>query len=70
MLITLYSQAKIPISTIDLLNVTRLEPANEDEDTYVPNSFVMDTQTGDSYQVFADQKKTVKQMYALLQSSI
>ncbi|KAI9244783.1 hypothetical protein EDC94DRAFT_530665 [Helicostylum pulchrum] len=62
--------AKIPISTINLLNVTRLEPANEDEDTYVPNSFVIDTQTGDSYQVFADQKKTVKQMYAILQSSI
>ncbi|KAI9359505.1 hypothetical protein BD770DRAFT_342893 [Pilaira anomala] len=62
--------AKIPISTIDLLNVTRLEPANEDEDTYVPNSFVLDTQTGDSYQVFADQKKIIKQMYSILQSSI
>ncbi|KAG2206000.1 hypothetical protein INT47_005318, partial [Mucor saturninus] len=61
--------AKVPISEINLLTVTRLAPANEDEDTYVPNSFVIDTQTGDSYQIFADDKRIVKQMYAIIQSS-
>ncbi|KAI7889217.1 uncharacterized protein EV154DRAFT_424282 [Mucor mucedo] len=62
--------AKVPISEINLLTVTRLAPANEDEDTYVPNSFVIDTQTGDSYQIFADDKRIVKQMYAIIQSSL
>ncbi|KAG1468179.1 hypothetical protein G6F56_003990 [Rhizopus delemar] len=57
---------KEPISTINLLHVTRLAPANEDEDTFVPNSFIIDTPS-DSFQLLADDKMTGKKIYAILQ---
>lgn len=50
--------------------MTRLAPVDEDEDTYVPNSFVINTQTGDTYQMFADEKKIAKKMYSTLQSQL
>ncbi|KAG0760025.1 hypothetical protein G6F57_010084 [Rhizopus arrhizus] len=57
---------KTAIVSIDLSSVTRLAPANEDEDTFVPNSFIIDTPT-DSYQLLADDKKTGKSILATLQ---
>ncbi|CEG71417.1 hypothetical protein RMATCC62417_07156 [Rhizopus microsporus] len=59
---------KTPISTINLLHVTRLAPANEDEDTFVPNSFVIDTQSDDSFQILADDKNTGKKILSTLQT--
>ncbi|KAG0764292.1 hypothetical protein G6F57_005148 [Rhizopus arrhizus] len=60
---------KTPISTINLPSVTRLAPANEDEDIFVPNSFIIDTPT-DSYQLLADDKKTGKKILATLQEIV
>ncbi|EIE82535.1 hypothetical protein RO3G_07240 [Rhizopus delemar RA 99-880] len=57
---------KTAIVSIDLSSVTRLAPANEDEDAFVPNSFIIDTPT-DSYQLLADDKKTGKSILATLQ---
>jgi hypothetical protein len=51
-----------------LLHVTRLAPANEDEDTFVPNSFVIDTQSDDSFQILADDKNTGKKILSTLQT--
>lgn len=62
--------ASAPISSINLSQVTRLAPVDEDEDTYVPHSFVINLQTGDTYQMFADEKKIAKKMYSTLQSQL
>ncbi|KAI8975996.1 hypothetical protein BDB01DRAFT_853499 [Pilobolus umbonatus] len=61
--------SKIPVAVIDIKTVTRLAPADEDEDTYVPNSFFIDTHD-DTFHMFADDKKTAKQIYTTLQSNL
>lgn len=47
-------------------DVKRIAPADEDEDTFVPNSYMIYTKQGDSYQLLADDKKFGKQIYATL----
>ncbi|CEI95403.1 hypothetical protein RMCBS344292_09591 [Rhizopus microsporus] len=66
--IMFYKDELTPISTINLLHVTRLAPANEDEDTFVPNSFVIDTQSDDSFQILADDRNTGKKILSTLQA--
>ncbi|KAI8377381.1 hypothetical protein BD560DRAFT_390986 [Blakeslea trispora] len=59
--------SKEAIHTIAFSTVKRVAPANEDEDTYVANSYMIDTQQGLSFQVLADDKKMGKQIYTTLQ---
>ncbi|CAO3613321.1 unnamed protein product [Mucor fragilis] len=51
-------------------DVKRIAPADEDEDTFVPNSYMIYTKQGDSYQLLADDKKFGKQMYATLKQLV
>ncbi|KAI8887067.1 hypothetical protein K501DRAFT_243092 [Backusella circina FSU 941] len=60
---------KTPILDISLNGVTRLALANEDEDTFVPNSFVLDTQL-ENYQIYAENKKSAREIFNCLKSLI
>ncbi|RCH97363.1 hypothetical protein CU098_008624, partial [Rhizopus stolonifer] len=57
---------KDTIHTIYYGQVNRVAPADEDEDTYVANSYMIDTQQGISFQLLADDKKMGKQIYTTL----
>ncbi|GAN10374.1 conserved hypothetical protein [Mucor ambiguus] len=60
-------QSKDAMFTINYSHdVKRIAPADEDEDTFVPNSYMIYTKQGDSYQLLADDKKFGKQIYATL----
>jgi len=48
----------------------RIAPADEDEDTFVPNSYMIYTKQGDSFQLLADDKKFGKQIYATLKQFV
>lgn len=58
------------MSTVNYVDAKRISPADEDEDTFVPNSYMIYTKTGDSYQLLADDKKLGKQIYATLKQLI
>ncbi|KAI8354619.1 hypothetical protein EDC96DRAFT_446871 [Choanephora cucurbitarum] len=59
--------SKEAMHTIPICSMKRVAPADEDEDTYVANSYMIDTQPGLSFQILADDKKTGKQIYTTLQ---
>lgn len=59
-----------PISILDLNTVTRLNSANVDIETFVPNAFVLETQQNGSYQLFADDKKGLQTILTALQTVI
>lgn len=59
-----------PISMLDLNRVTRLNSANVDIETFVPNAFVLETQGDGSYQLFADDKKDLQTILTTLQTII
>jgi hypothetical protein len=59
-----------PAFVLDLRNVLRLNNANVDIETFVPNAFVLETQQNGSYQLFADDKKTLETILIALQTVI
>lgn len=59
-----------PVSILDLNSVTRLNSANVDIETFVPNAFVLETQQNGSYQLFADDKKGLQTILTALQTVI
>lgn len=62
-------QTKTPILDISLNSVTKLALTNEDEDTFVPNSFALDTQL-ENYQIYAENKKSAREIFNCLKSLI
>ncbi|KAL9538582.1 hypothetical protein MBANPS3_010820 [Mucor bainieri] len=63
--------SKDAMSTVNYTNdVKRIAPADEDEDTFVPNSYMIYTKRGDSYQLLADDKKFGKQIFATLKQLV
>lgn len=56
--------------SLDFDKVKKVAPVDEDEDAFVPNSFMIDTHQGDSYQLLADDKKTSKQIYHTLKQLV
>ncbi|KAG0171628.1 hypothetical protein DFQ28_005478 [Apophysomyces sp. BC1034] len=61
---------KAPITVIDLGQVTRLSAIDAEEETFVPNAFVLDTQQEESYQMFADDKKDADTIMTALKTVI
>lgn len=61
---------KAPITVIDLGQVTRLSAIDAEEDTFVPNAFVLDTRQDESYQMFADDKKDADTIMTALKTVI
>ncbi|EPB88523.1 hypothetical protein HMPREF1544_04636 [Mucor circinelloides 1006PhL] len=63
--------SKNALSTVNYSNdAKRIAPADEDEDTFVPNSYMIYTKQGDSFQLLADDKKFGKQIYATLKQFV
>jgi hypothetical protein len=54
------------MNTIDYSLVKDVSPVDEDEDCYVPNSFMIHTYSNDTYQLLADDKKMGKTIYTTL----
>lgn len=54
------------MNTIDYSVVKSVSPVDEDEDCYVPNSFMIHTHSSLSYQLLADDKKMSKKIYTTL----
>ncbi|KAI8971380.1 hypothetical protein BDB01DRAFT_485364 [Pilobolus umbonatus] len=63
-------QSVTPVLTLDLNSVTRLNYVNIDIETFVPNAFVLQTQKNGSYQLFADDRKTLDTILTALQTVI
>ncbi|KAF7723256.1 hypothetical protein EC973_002149 [Apophysomyces ossiformis] len=61
---------KSPITVIDLGQVTRLSAIDAEEETFVPNAFVLNTQQDESYQMFADDKKDADTIMTALKTVI
>ncbi|KAI7855321.1 hypothetical protein BDC45DRAFT_505931 [Circinella umbellata] len=59
-----------PIHVIDLRTVTRLSPIDQERETFVPNAFVLETQSEGSYQVFAGSKNECMTILTALQTVI
>ncbi|KAI8643953.1 hypothetical protein BD408DRAFT_341467 [Parasitella parasitica] len=62
--------SKKAMSFVSLSTVERIAPSDEDDDTYVPNSYTIYTEQGNSYQLLADDKKFGNQIYATLKELI
>ncbi|KAI9244511.1 hypothetical protein BY458DRAFT_529633 [Sporodiniella umbellata] len=62
--------SRTPIQVLDLTGVTRLSNVDTDQDTFVPNSFVLETKLNGAYQLFADNKKGLETILAALQTAI
>jgi hypothetical protein len=54
------------MNTIDYSLVKNVSPVDEDEDCYVPNSFMIHTHSSDTFQLLADDKKMGKKLYTTL----
>lgn len=59
-----------PVFVLDLSNVKRLSNVNVDNETFVPNAFVLETQLNGTYQLFADDKKGLQTILTALQTVI
>ncbi|CEP07873.1 hypothetical protein [Parasitella parasitica] len=62
--------SKKAMSFVDFSTAERIAPSDEDDDTFVPNSYTIHTKQGDSYQLLADDKKFGNQIYATLKELI
>ncbi|KAI7902435.1 uncharacterized protein BX663DRAFT_435409 [Cokeromyces recurvatus] len=61
---------KEAMTIIPYSNIKRVGRIDEDEETYVPNAYVIHNKQGDSYQILADDKKTGKQIYTTLNQGL
>ncbi|KAI8328683.1 hypothetical protein EDC96DRAFT_530180 [Choanephora cucurbitarum] len=59
-----------PVTVLDLSSVVRLSNVNVDIETFVPNAFVLETKQNGSYQLFADDKKSLSTILTALQTVI
>ncbi|OBZ90320.1 Drebrin [Choanephora cucurbitarum] len=59
-----------PVAVLDLSSVVRLSNVNVDIETFVPNAFVLETKQNGSYQLFADDKKSLSTILTALQTVI
>ncbi|KAI8382291.1 hypothetical protein BD560DRAFT_386179 [Blakeslea trispora] len=59
-----------PVAVLDLSSVVRLSNVNVDIETFVPNAFVLETKQNGSYQLFADDKKSLSTILTALQTVV